>query len=86
MLLVVLAVVQIVLLAVLVIVFLARGRKDSLNTVPELLTGLADLRSSAERLEGKVSADVRNLREDVSPIPRRLGRKPRRKRDRCGRN
>jgi hypothetical protein len=42
MLLVVLAVVQIVLLAVLVILFLARGRKDLQNSVPELLTELAD--------------------------------------------
>lgn len=64
MLLVILAVVQIALLAILVILFLTKGRSDLQNSVPELLTGLADLRNSAERLEGKVSADMRNLRED----------------------
>jgi len=64
MLLVILAVIQFVLLAVLVILFLTKGRNDLQNSVPELLTGLADLRSSAERLEGKVSADMRNLRAD----------------------
>jgi len=64
MLLVILAVVQIVLLAVLVILSLKNRRKDSQNSVQELLTGLADLRSSVERLEGKVSAEIRNLRED----------------------
>jgi DNA recombination protein RmuC len=64
MVLVILAVVQIVLLAILVILFVTKGRSDLKNSVPELLTGLADLRSSAERLEGKVSADIRNLRED----------------------
>jgi DNA recombination protein RmuC len=64
MLLVILAVIQIVLLAVLVILFLTKRRSDLRNSVPELTRGLADLRSSAERLEGKVSADIRNLRED----------------------
>jgi DNA recombination protein RmuC len=64
MLLVILAVIQTVLLAVLVILFLTKRRSDPQNSVPELMTGLADLRSSAERLEGKVSADIRNLRED----------------------
>jgi DNA recombination protein RmuC len=64
MLLVILAVIQTVLLAVLVILFLTKRRSDLQNSVPELMTGLADLRSSAERLEGKVSADIRNLRED----------------------
>jgi DNA recombination protein RmuC len=64
MVLVILAVVQIVLLAVLVILFLTKRRSDLQNSVPELMTGLADLSSSAERLEGKVSADIRNLRED----------------------
>jgi len=63
-LLVILAVVQIILVAVLVILFLTNRRKDSQNSSPELLTGLADLRSSAERLEGKLSADMRTLRED----------------------
>lgn len=64
MLLVILAVVQIVLLAILVIFFLTKRRSDLQNSVPELLTGLAELRSSAERLEGKISDDVRTLRED----------------------
>jgi len=64
MLLVILAVIQTVLAAVLVILFLTKRRSDLQNSVPELMTGLADLRSSAERLEGKVSADIRNLRED----------------------
>jgi DNA recombination protein RmuC len=64
MLFVILAVVQIVLLAVLVILFLARGRKDLQNSAPELLTGLGELRSSAERLEGEISGDMRTLRED----------------------
>ena len=64
MLLVILAVIQIVLLAVLVILFLARGRKDLQNSVPVLLTGLADLRNSVERLDGRFSAEMRTLRED----------------------
>src|ERR1700689_4083796 len=64
MLLVILAAVQIVLLAVFVILFLASRRKDLQNSVPELLTGLADLHASAERLEGKISGDIRTLRED----------------------
>ena len=64
MLLVILAVVQIVLLSVVVILFLARGRKDLQNSVPELLTGLVDLRNSAERLDGRFSAEMRTLRED----------------------
>jgi hypothetical protein len=44
MLLVILAVIQIVLLAVLVILFLTKRRSDLQNSVPELLTGLVDLR------------------------------------------
>ena len=64
MLLVILAVVQLVLLAVLVILFLMKGRSDLQNSVPELLNGLADLHASAERLEGKISGDMRTLRED----------------------
>ena len=64
MVLVILAVVQIVLLAILVILFLTKGRSDLQNSVPKLLTGLADLRASAERLEGKISGDMRTLRED----------------------
>ncbi|MGD0414517.1 MAG: DNA recombination protein RmuC [Terriglobales bacterium] len=64
MLLVILAVVQIVLLAVLVILFLTKARSDLQNSVPELLTGLADLRNSAERMEGTVSAEMRTLRVD----------------------
>jgi DNA recombination protein RmuC len=66
MLLVALAVVQIVLLAVLVILFLAGGRKDLRNSAPELLTGLADLRNSAERVDARFSAEMRALREDNS--------------------
>ena len=46
------------------ILFLTKGRNDLQNSVPELLTGLADLRASAERLEGKISGDIRTLRED----------------------
>ncbi|MBZ5613406.1 MAG: DNA recombination protein RmuC [Acidobacteriia bacterium] len=64
MLLVVLAAVQIVFLAVLVILFLGGRRKDPQSSVPELLAGLADLRGSAERLEGKISGDMPTLRED----------------------
>jgi DNA recombination protein RmuC len=64
MLFVILAVVQIILLAILVILLLTNRRKDLQNSSPQLLTGLADLRSSAERLEGKLSADLRTLRED----------------------
>ena len=61
---VILAVVQIVLLAVLVILFLTKGRGDLRSSVPELLTGLANLHASAERFEGKISGDMRTLRED----------------------
>jgi len=61
---VILAVVQIVLLAVLVILFLTKGRGDLRSSVPELLTGLANLHASAERFEGKISGDIRTLRED----------------------
>jgi DNA recombination protein RmuC len=64
MLLVILAVIQIVLLAIFVILFLTKGRSDLRNSVPELLTGLADLHASAERLDGRFSAEVRTLRED----------------------
>jgi hypothetical protein len=49
MLLVILAVIQIILLAIFVILFLTKGRSDLRNSVPELLTGLADLHASAER-------------------------------------
>lgn len=64
MLLVILAVVQIVLLAVFVILFLTKGRGDLRSSVPELLTSLANLHASAERFEGKISGDIRSLRED----------------------
>ena len=64
MLLVILAVIQIVLLAVFVILFLTKGRGDLRSSVPELLTGLANLHASAERFEGKISGDMRTLRED----------------------
>lgn len=64
MLLVILAVIQIVFLAVLVILFLTKGRSDLRSSVPELLTGLANLHASAERFEGKISGDMRTLRED----------------------
>jgi DNA recombination protein RmuC len=64
MLLVILAVVQIVLLAIFVILFLTKGRGDLGSSVPELLTGLANLHASAERFEGKISGDMRTLRED----------------------
>jgi hypothetical protein len=50
MLLVILAVAQILLLAVVVILFLTNGRSDLQNCVPKLRTGLAELRNSAERL------------------------------------
>ena len=53
MLLVSLAVVQVILLAFLVILFTQR-RKDTQNSVPEILAGLADLHTSAVRLESKV--------------------------------
>lgn len=66
MLLVILAVIQIILLAVLVIPFLTNRRSDLQNSVPELLTGLADLRNSAVRLEAKVSGEMRSLREENS--------------------
>ncbi|MGA1989160.1 MAG: DNA recombination protein RmuC [Candidatus Sulfotelmatobacter sp.] len=64
MLLVILAVVQIVLLAIFVILFLTKGRGDLRSSVPELLTSLANLHASAERFEGKISGDMRTLRED----------------------
>jgi DNA recombination protein RmuC len=64
MLLVILAVIQIVLLAVFVILFLTKGRGDLRSSVPELLNGLANLHASAERFEGKISGDMRTLRED----------------------
>jgi DNA recombination protein RmuC len=64
MLLVILAVVQIVLLAIFAILFLTKGRGDLRSSVPELLTGLANLHASAERFEGKISGDMRTLRED----------------------
>jgi DNA recombination protein RmuC len=64
MLLVILAVIQIVLLAIFVILFLTKGRGDLGSSVPELLTGLANLHASAERFEGKISGDIRTLRED----------------------
>jgi DNA recombination protein RmuC len=64
MLLVILAVIQIVLLAIFVILFLTKGRGDLRSSVPELLTGLANLHASAERFEGKISGDMRTLRED----------------------
>jgi DNA recombination protein RmuC len=64
MLLVSLAVVQLVLLVVLVIFLAIQHRKGSENSVSELLSGLGELRGSAERLEGKLSAEMRALRED----------------------
>jgi DNA recombination protein RmuC len=64
MLLVILAVIQIVLLAIFVILFLTKGRGDLRSSVPELLIGLANLHASAERFEGKISGDMRTLRED----------------------
>ena len=64
MLLVILAVIQIVLLAIFVILFLTKGRSDLRSSVPELLTGLANLHASAERFEGKISGEMRTLRED----------------------
>ncbi len=64
MLLVILAVIQIVLLAIFVILFLTKGRGDLRSSAPELLTGLANLHASAERFEGKISGDMRTLRED----------------------
>jgi DNA recombination protein RmuC len=64
MLLVILAVIQIVLLAIFAILFLTKGRGDLRSSVPELLTGLANLHASAERFEGKISGDMRTLRED----------------------
>ncbi len=64
MLLVILAVIQIVLLAIFVILFLTKGRSDLRSSVPELLTGLTNLHASAERFEGKISGDMRTLRED----------------------
>ena len=64
MLLVSLAVVQVVLLAFLVILFIAQRRKDTQNSALEILTGLADLHTSAEHLETKVETSMRALRED----------------------
>jgi DNA recombination protein RmuC len=64
MLLVSLAVVQLVLLIVLVIFIVTQRRKGSENSVSELLTGLEELRGSAERLDCKVSAEMRTLREE----------------------
>jgi DNA recombination protein RmuC len=64
MLLVILAVIQIVLLAIFVILFLTKGRGDLRSSVPESLTSLANLHASAERFEGKISGDMRTLRED----------------------
>ena len=64
MLLVSLAVVQLVLLIVLVILIVTQRRKGLEDSVPEILSGLADLRTSAERLEGRVDAGMRALRED----------------------
>jgi DNA recombination protein RmuC len=64
MLLVSLAVVQLVLLVVLAILLATQHRKGSENSVPELLSGLEELRDSAERLEGKVGAEMRTLREE----------------------
>lgn len=64
MLLVSLAVVQLVLLVVLVIFIMTQRRKGLDNSVSGVLSGLADLRTSAERVEGKVEAGMRALRED----------------------
>jgi DNA recombination protein RmuC len=64
MLLVGLAVAQLVLLIVLMIFLATQQRDGAENSVSELLTGLEKLRGSAERLEGKVSAEMRTLREE----------------------
>jgi DNA recombination protein RmuC len=64
MLLVSLAVVQLVVLIVLVIFLATQRRKGSENSLPEVLTDLADLRGSAERLEGKISSEMRTMREE----------------------
>jgi DNA recombination protein RmuC len=59
-----LAVVQLVVLIVLVIFLATQRRKGSENSLPEVLTDLADLRGSAERLEGKISSEMRTMREE----------------------
>src|SRR5271165_5263616 len=65
MLFVIFAVIQVVLIAAVLVFLLIRKNRDALmNVSPELLKGLGDLRSAAERLEGKVGAEMRNLRED----------------------
>ena len=64
MLLVSLVVVQLVLLVVLVVFLAIQHRKGSESSASEVLSGLADLRGSAERVEGKLEAGMRALRED----------------------
>ena len=65
MLVVVLAVIQIVLLvAVLVFLFFTRQRTASQDSGAELLSGLAELRNSSERLQVKVADEIRTLRDD----------------------
>lgn len=64
MLLVSLAVVQLVVLIVLVIFLATQRCKGSENSLPEVLTDLTDLRGSAERLEGKISSEMRTMREE----------------------
>lgn len=64
MLLVSLAAVQLVLLVVLVILIVTQRRKGLDDSGSGVLSGLADLRTSGERVEGKVEAGMRALRED----------------------
>jgi hypothetical protein len=62
---VVLAVVQIVLLvAVLVFLFFLQRRHAAQDSSAELLSGLAELRSSSERLQAKFADEIRTLRDD----------------------
>ena len=87
MVLVILAVVQIVLLAILVILFLTKGRSDLQNSVPELLTGLTDLRALRRNdLRARFLAICVPCGKTASAIRNKPDRKPRRKRDRRVRN
>jgi DNA recombination protein RmuC len=65
MLVVVLAVIQIVLLAaVLLFLFFQTRRNAPQDSSAELLSGLAELHSSSERLQVKVADEIRTLRDD----------------------
>jgi DNA recombination protein RmuC len=65
MLVVILAIIQIVLLAaILVFLFLQARRHAPQDSSAELLGGLAELRSSSERLQAKVAGEMRTLRDD----------------------